>query len=298
MNRPRLAIATCARLPKLDVDDARLCEALEARGISYRCFVWDDPSAPWDEADLALLRNPWDYWDGPGRREAFVAWAERTHARVPLWNGPDVIRENTHKSYLRSLEAAGVSVIPTLWLARCEGAVGLAARITSRGWSEVVIKPAVSAGSVGALRIDARTNPNEAEAHAASLTASGEVMVQPYLRSIESEGELSVVFFDGEASHAVRKVPCAGDFRSQPEFQSRVSAAPIEAEALAVARAAFAAVGKPLLYARVDLVRSDDGALQLIELELTEPSLYFRWSEGAAERLVDAIVSRFETPLG
>ncbi|MDI1443422.1 hypothetical protein [Polyangium sp. 6x1] len=292
MNRPRLAIATCARLPNLDVDDARLFEALDARGISYRCLVWDDPSAPWDEADLALIRTPWDYWDGPGRREAFVAWAERTAARVPLWNGADVIRENTHKSYLRSLEAAGVSVIPTIWLAPGEGAEGLARRITSRGWSEVVIKPAVSAGSVGAMRIDVRTNPSEAEAHAASLTASGEVMVQPYLRSIESEGELSVVFFGGEASHAVRKVPCAGDFRSQPEFQSRVSATPIEAEALRVAQDAFAAVGKPLLYARVDLVRGDDGALQLIELELTEPSLYFRWSEGAAARFVETILAR------
>ncbi|MDI1483385.1 hypothetical protein [Polyangium sp. y55x31] len=295
MQKARLAIATCARLPALDVDDVLFREALDARGIAHRCLVWDDPGAPWNEADLALIRTPWDYWDGPGRREAFVAWAERTAARVPLWNGADVIRANTHKSYLRSLEAAGVSVIPTIWLAPGERAEGLARRIEARGFSEVVIKPAVSAGSVGAMRIDARTNPDEAEAHAASLVTSGEVMVQPYLRSIESEGELSIVFFGGEPSHAVRKVPRAGDFRSQPEFQSHVTAAPIDAEALDVARAAFAAVGKPLLYARVDLVRGEGGALQLIELELTEPSLYFRWSEGSAERFVDVIVSQLET---
>lgn len=291
---PRLAIATCARLPELDVDDKPLREALATRGISYRCHAWDDPSAPWDEADLVLLRSTWDYWDGPGRREAFVAWAERTAARVSLWNGPEVIRANTHKSYLRSLEAAGVPVIPTIWLAPGERAEGLARRIEARGWSEVVIKPAVSAGSAGAKRIDARKNPDEAEAHAGALAEKGEVMVQVYLGSIASEGELSVVFFGGEPSHAVRKVPRQGDFRSQPEFDSHISAAPIDAEALAVARAAFAAVGQPLLYARVDLVRADDGAQNLIELELTEPSLYFRWCEGAAARFVEVLASAFE----
>jgi glutathione synthase/RimK-type ligase-like ATP-grasp enzyme len=295
MNQPpRVALATCARLPELDDDDRPLREALAARGIPHRCLVWDDPSAPWDEADLVLIRSTWDYWDGPGRREAFVAWAERVATRAPLWNGPEVIRDNTHKSYLRSLEAAGVPVIPTIWLSPGERADGLAQRIVARGWSEVVIKPAVSAGAMGAKRLDARTCSGEAEAHAAELAQKGEVMVQRYLRSIESEGELSVVFFGGEASHAIRKVPAPGDFRSQPEYESRVTPAPIDADALDVARAAFAAVGRPLLYARVDLVRADDGALNLIELELTEPSLYFRWSEGSAARFVEVIARQIE----
>jgi glutathione synthase/RimK-type ligase-like ATP-grasp enzyme len=286
----RVALATSAALPELDVDEGHLRRALAARGIEHRCLVWDDPDARWEEADLVVIRCTWDYWRGPGRRDAFLAWAERTGARVPLWNEPGVLRENTHKSYLRALEAAGVPVVPTLWLPEGEAVGPLAERVFGdRGWSEVVIKPAVSACSVGALRVDVREDPTAAEEHAAKLVVEGEALVQPYLRSIEDEGELSVVFFGGEESHAVRKVPKPGDFRSQPEYDSRVEAAPIGDEARTIARAALAAVGRPLLYARVDLVRGDDGALRLIELELTEPSLYFGWAPHAADRFADVI---------
>lgn len=295
VNRPlRVALATCADKPELDIDDAPLLKALAARGIEFDCLVWDDPEARWDAHDVVLIRTTWDYWKSRERREVFLAWAARTHAAVPVWNGPDVLRENTHKAYLRRLEAAGVPVVPTLWLPAGDDGEGLAARLSAKGLSSrgVVIKPAVSAGSVGALRVDVEADAARASAHARELAANGEVLVQPYLRSIEAEGELSVIFFDGAPSHAVRKIPRAGDFRSQPEFESDVSAVAIAEEALAVSRAAFSCVESPLLYGRVDLVRRDDGALCVIELELTEPSLYLRWDSEAADRLVGAIARR------
>ena len=46
-----------------------------------------------------------------------------------------------------------------------------------------------------------------------------------------------------------------------------------------------------LAYARVDLVRGADGP-QLLELELTEPSLFFAQAPGSAERFAAAIRSR------
>jgi glutathione synthase/RimK-type ligase-like ATP-grasp enzyme len=261
--------------------------------MSPVCLVWDDPTAPWDEMDFVLVRSTWDYWDGAERREAFVAWAERVGARVPLWNEPEVIRWNTDKSYLRTLEGRGVPIVPTLWLGAGERAADVVARGVEQGFSEVVIKPAVSAGSEGALRIDLTRDRAVAEAHAAALAARGCVMVQPYLRSIATEGELSIIFFDGEASHAVRKVPRSGDYRSQPEFGSAITRAEVTDEARAVAESVLTNAGGPFLYARVDLVRGLDGALRLIELEVTEPCLYLGWGEGSADGFARVIAGRF-----
>jgi glutathione synthase/RimK-type ligase-like ATP-grasp enzyme len=292
MPSPRVALATSAELPDLDDDSRLLPPALARAGISPVCLVWDDPTAPWDEMDLVLVRSTWDYWDGAGRREAFVAWAERVGAKVPLWNRPEVIRWNTDKSYLRALEGRGVPVVPTLWLGAAERAADVVERGVAQGFSEVVIKPAVSAGSEGALRIDLGRDPSGAVAHAEALASRGCVMVQPFLGSIATEGELSIIFFDGEASHAVRKVPRSGDYRSQPEFGSAITRAEVTDEARAVAESVLTNAGGPFLYARVDLVRGLDGALCLIELEVTEPCLYLGWGEGSADRFGRVIAGR------
>jgi len=292
MPSPRVALATCSTLPALDDDSRLLPPALERAGISSACLVWDDPAARWEEMDMVLVRSTWDYWDGAGRRDAFVAWAERVGAKAPLWNGPDVIRWNTNKSYLRDLEARGAAVVPTLWLGPGERAADVLARGVEEGWSEVVIKPAVSAGSEGALRIDLTRDRASAEAHADALAPRGEVMVQPFLPSIAQEGELSIIFFEGEASHAVRKVPRSGDYRSQPEFGSVVERAEVTDEARRAAESVLTIAGRSFLYARVDLVRGLDGALRLIELEVTEPCLYLGWGEGAADRFAAVIARR------
>ncbi|UQA63020.1 ATP-grasp domain-containing protein [Polyangium aurulentum] len=292
MPSPRIALATSAELPDLDGDSRLLLPSLERAGIASTCLVWDDPAARWEEMDMVLVRSTWDYWNGAGRRDAFVAWAERVGAKVPFWNAPEVIRWNTEKSYLRDLEARGAPVVPTLWLGPEERAANVLARGLDEGWSEVVIKPAVSAGSEGALRIDLTRDRAGAEAHAEALAPRGVVMVQPFLRSIAQEGELSIIFFEGEAIHAVRKVPRSGDYRSQPEFGSVVGRAEVTDEARRVAESVLTIAESSFLYARVDLVRGLDGALRLIELEVTEPCLYLGWEEGAADRLAAAIARR------
>jgi glutathione synthase/RimK-type ligase-like ATP-grasp enzyme len=285
----RVALATCAAHPGLDNDSCLLLPALARAGMTPRCLVWDDASAPWHEMDIVLVRSTWDYWTEPGRREAFVAWSARVGAVVPLWNDPEVIRWNTHKAYLRELSARGATIVPTLWLAEGEGASGLARRVLERGWEHVVIKPAVSAGSIGALRIDVSRDPTAAEAHAATLARQGEVMIQPYLSSIEEEGELSVIVIDGAVAHAVRKVPRGGEYRSQPEFGSAISRLALTDEVSAAVKTTLAASGRQFLYARVDLVRGPGGALHLIELEVTEPSLYLRWNDNTVDMFVEAI---------
>ncbi|HWR84549.1 MAG TPA: hypothetical protein VN200_01000 [Rhodoglobus sp.] len=282
----RVALVTCAELPDLDDDDRLLRAELEARGVEVAPAVWDDPAVEWDGFDLAVLRSPWDY---ASRRDEFVAWARA----VPrLLNGAEVVAWNTHKGYLRDLAAAGVPVVETDWYEPGE-------RFTPRDGAYVV-KPAVSAGSkdTGLYR------PGDealAAGLAARILASGRtVMVQPYLESVATAGETALLFFgDGRGSpafsHAARKGPMlTGPDRGGDELfvAEVITARQPGADELAVAEAALAAAPDGLLYARVDLIRGDDGSPVIVELELTEPSCFLSTSEGAAGRFADAISAR------
>jgi glutathione synthase/RimK-type ligase-like ATP-grasp enzyme len=275
----RLALATCATVPSWEIDDRPFHEALKARRISAAQAVWDDPSVDWSTFDAVLIRTTWDYQE---KRDAFVAWAERL--TVPVHNSAKIIRWNTHKSYLRDLEASGVPVVPTEWLARGTAA-DIAAICRRRGWRRAFLKPCVGATSRETLRFTA--GDPLAQQHADRLLPQEDVMLQPYLSRVETEGELSAIFIDGELTHAVRKVPVSGDYRVQDDFGAKDFA--IDFPDVPLARRALDAAGQPLLYGRADFLVDDDG-LKLTELELVEPSLFFRHGSHAADALADAIV--------
>jgi hypothetical protein len=283
---PAVALVTCAEVPELADDDRLLQVALGSTGVRADPVVWDASGVDWASYDLAVLRSPWDY---PRRRDAFVAWA----CRVPrLANPAAVVAWNTDKRYLAELATAGVPVVPTDW-------VGPAHPYVLPDHGEWVIKPAVGAGSIDTGRYDLRQPEHRAlaAAHVSRLQASARlVMVQPYQAAVDTAGETSLLFLGAEYSHAVRKGPmlagpddgATGLYRKE-EITLRK---PTPAE-FAVASAALAAVpGGPLLYARVDLIPGPDGQPLLVELELTEPSLFLGYSPGAAERLAAAILSQ------
>jgi hypothetical protein len=286
-----VALVTCAELPELDPDDRELVAPLRALGIDPIPVVWDDPGVDWSAFALAVLRSPWDY---PARRDAFVAWA----AAVPrLANPADVLAWNTDKRYLGELAAAGVPVVPTSW-----AAPDAAWRPPGRG--EWVIKPAVGAGSkdAGRYRLEDPAHRRLATDHVRRLQQADRlVMVQPYLPAVETYGETGLVFLPdlvrGELvySHAIRKGPMlAGPDRETPQLYlpERITTRVPPASELAVATSALAAVpggSARLLYARVDLIPGADGTPVLVELELTEPSLFLRYASGAAGRFAAAI---------
>jgi glutathione synthase/RimK-type ligase-like ATP-grasp enzyme len=260
------------------VDDRPFHEALAARGIDARQTVWDDPHVNWREFDAVLIRTTWDYQE---KRDAFVAWAEQLD--VPLYNPAAIVGWNTHKSYLRELEGAGIPIIPTEWLAR-----GTTPDISSlceqRGWRRAFLKPCVGATARETLRFTA--GDPAAERHARRLLANEDLMLQPYLARVEHDGELSAIFIDGELTHSVRKVPVPGDFRVQDDFGAKDY--PVDFPDPALARRTLEAVPSRLLYARADFLIADEG-LMLTELELVEPSLFFRHGRHAADRLADAV---------
>jgi glutathione synthase/RimK-type ligase-like ATP-grasp enzyme len=275
-----VALATCVTLPEPDADLAPLLRGLRDAGLSAEALAWDDPGADFASARLTLLRSTWNYSEHPAE---FLAWVDRTSARTPLWNPATVVRWNAHKSYLLDLEARGVPVVPT-HLARKGDTTPLANVMQARSWAEVVVKPAVSGGSRATIRVQ-RDDVERGEAHFRALAAREDVLVQPYQRSVEEHGERAIVTVERAPTHAVRKSP---RFLGDPESVSE--AVPIEDEERELVARALGAVSHPLLYARVDVARGPDGSPRIMELELIEPSLFFRQSSRALDAYVTAVL--------
>jgi hypothetical protein len=286
---PYVALVTAVSIDEEDFDLPPLQAALTAAGISSQVLAWDDPAAGprFTEAALCLLRSPWNYVH---HHDAFLAWVDRVGAVTPLWNPAPVVRWNSHKGYLFELEAAGIPIVPTRLVSRGSAEGGLP-ELTDLlgGWSEAVIKPAISAGSFATLRVGTRNNLAAGEAHLAALVAERDMLIQRYEPAVESHGERALIWIAGAFTHAIRKSPrFAGD-------EERVSpmAMPIAPEERALGERILIEATKrleqPLLYARVDLVRDPAGAPRLMELELIEPSLFFAQHPPAVDRLAAAI---------
>jgi glutathione synthase/RimK-type ligase-like ATP-grasp enzyme len=206
--------------------------------LPARAVVWDDASIDWTAFDAIVIRSTWDYHT---RIDEFRAWIDRLDAcGAKLWNPPALLRWNTHKRYLIDLAARGVNVVPTLLASR------------------VVIKPAVSATAYRTSVLD---------------PFDQEMLVQPFIDEVVTAGEWSLIFFRGAFSHAVIKRARSGDFRVQHDFGGTWEPAQPDAALIEQAQEILQTIEEPWLYARVDgVVR--DGRLLLMELEMTEPSLF------------------------
>jgi glutathione synthase/RimK-type ligase-like ATP-grasp enzyme len=266
-------------VPEGDDEAPALTAALAGREVDARPAVWDDQSVDWAAFDLVVVRSTWDY---PGRREQFLAWAES----LPfVLNPPDVLRWNTDKRYLDALQT---DAVPSTFLppgAAFEPPAG-----------QFIVKPSVGAGSIGAARYEA--GDDRALGHVAELHAAGKtVLIQPYLSAVDTAGETSLIYLGGTYSHTVRKEPLL-EHGSEPGsglyLEETIASAEPTAVELEVAERALAAVPfarGDLLYARIDLIGADDGRPLVLEVELTEPSLFIGYADGAAERFAAAIVA-------
>lgn len=272
-----LILATGRHMPRDAPENELLAAALAELGITAAVRPWDEP-LDWADARLVLVRTTWDYYT---RLDDFLAWARRVDRRTALRNTAAILEWNSHKRYLLHLAEAGVPVIPTTLLPRNATAAGHAEALARHDGGEVVIKPAVSAGARGALRVRA-SEPAAAE-HLAMLTRAGDALVQPFVPSVATAGESSLIFFGDRFSHAVRKVPAGGDYRVHEGYGGSVEPYRPSADEMNAARAALAAAPAPPTYARVDLVTGPDGPA-VMELELIEPELFLPHHEGAAAR--------------
>ena len=277
----RIGLVTCALLPEPDPDQELLLAALRARGHGAELVPWDEPGADPAAFDLCVLRSCWNYHQRP---EDFRAWIDRAERVTRLANPASILRENLHKSYLAALERDGLPIVPTVWIAR--GSAPSLARIAAeRDWGDVVVKPAISAGSFRTRRFR-RDELRSGETFLSELAAERDALVQPYVAAVEAGGERALVWIGGAFTHRVEKRP---RFAGQEEQVSEARA--LSEEERRFGLRALRGLEERILYARVDVFRDADGALRLSELELIEPSLFLLQCPAALARFVGAIES-------
>jgi glutathione synthase/RimK-type ligase-like ATP-grasp enzyme len=277
-------------------EDALVLDALARRGLEAVRVDWARPGFDWSSVRAAVFRTTWDYFVRPVE---FSRWLDEAALRTQLVNVPELVRWNLDKRYLLDLGRSGVAVPPTEVLA--PGEPGALERALDRlGGDEIVVKPTVS----GAARHTHRLTRAQAAAPPGWLTellAAETMLAQPFLPRVLHEGEVTLVVIEGRITHAVRKRARPGDFRVQDDHGGTVHPHEPERDEIELAVRAVDACGQVPAYARVDLVRDDQGRPVLMELELIEPELFFRCCPAAADAFAGAIagtVSRSQETAG
>ena len=277
----RLALVTCARVPQLDEDSHFLRQALAPQlldaGIIAEPVVWNDPTVDWTKYSAVWLRSPWDY---TAQRAAFIEWINDLEKQgITVWNATVVLRWNTDKRYLNDLTAAGFSILPTAWI---ESNDDLTIPLKFDA-SDVIVKPVVGASGKGMARGKWQDDDfTDAIKSQLQNPLMGGLMVQPYCPTIETEGEVSVVFWADTISHATQKRPRSGEYRIHAEYGGTMESLnlmepwlqPLLEQTEAMVTWCNQRFSTDLLYARADYIKGPLGVWALNELELTEPCLY------------------------
>lgn len=279
----QIIFATCNASPEIQPSDGVVRDALLARGVKVDVAPWNGPGAAFEGADVVVLRSTWDYQYAPA---AFQDWLGQCARSGAVLNPLPIVHWNLSKNYLLSLAEQGAPLPPTRAVAPDPAAI--AAMMDEMDLSIAVVKPEFGATSSG-LSVVERGDSAGIEAAAKSLAMPG--VMQPLLSEISVRGETSFVFIDGEFTHAVTKRPKSGEIRCQKEFGGVSEHVVPPGWAVVEARRVLKMAPGDPVYARVDAIILD-GTLQLMELELIEPELFFTYSHEAADRFAAALIKR------
>jgi glutathione synthase/RimK-type ligase-like ATP-grasp enzyme len=280
----KIAIATCQNRTDAIAADAPLLAALSTEHVEARRCVWTDTAVLWHRFDAVVIRSTWDWHVNVA---AFTHWLDRIEPRTRLFNAPQTLAWGLDKRFLLHLAASNVPVVPTLSLAT-PNAAHVQHWAAHHGYARLILKPSLSAGSIGVHRFAVSDSADALQNH---WPSQGVCLVQPYIEQIETMGEVSLVFIDGVHSHSVRKMPQAGEFRIQQQFGGQYERWEADSAAQAVATAAMAAIPGGPLIARIDMLHDGTG-YRVIEAEVLEPDLYFAQAPEASTTLARALVKR------
>lgn len=271
-------------------EDALVVNALIAEGLYVDRKAWDDPNFDWSSTRTIMFRSTWDYFD---RFEAFSKWLSAVTEQTTLINSEQLIRWNIDKHYLINIHAKGVHIPETEFI-EVGTEVTLKELHHKLGWHATVIKPCIS----GAARHTYKLTLENLEQHEGifkTLIEQEAMMLQPFQHHIVSEGEISMMVFNGQFTHAVLKQAKAGDFRVQDDFGGSIHTYIPTSNEIAFAEQAITACPELPLYARVDIFRDNAGQIAVSELELIEPELWFRRYPEATQILAKAVKEKLNT---
>ena len=279
-----VGILTCARLPELLESDQKLIPLFKQYNINAKAVIWDDYSIDWTTFDYLLFRNTWDYYQ---KENTFNDWLKKMESLgIKTLNPLAVIQQNKHKFYLKELEKKGVLILPTIFLEK--NSKKNLENILPESWKKIVIKPAFSAGSYLTKLVD-RSELESIQKEFEEHFETKDFLLQDFRPEIKELGETSLIFFNGNFSHAINKKPIEGDFRVQIQYGGNYTLVEPSIELITQAQAILKQIPEKLLYARIDGIVKDKH-LHLMEIELIEPDLYFDIAIGSRERFVEAFL--------
>ena len=277
-----IALLTCENLEGFVHDEHLLEQALKGRNLSYEWVEWKS-EVNWNKYQLAIVRTTWDYFENS--QLFFDQLKKIEESSCKLINPYSMMKWNSHKTYLRELSEHGFATVPTFF--SCKFSVEeLDSALDKLEGDKFVFKPTIGAGAKDTFLLSKTDSMEELK-----VLEGREVMVQPFVEEI-ANGEYSLHFFAGEFSHAILKKPKPGDYRSQEEYGSHIDKVDPPSGMLATSQSILKSLEEPTLYARVDFAVQQDKHL-LMELELIEPSMYFRFDENSAPMMVDKLIKNY-----
>ncbi|GAB1350680.1 hypothetical protein MASR1M107_28950 [Ignavibacteriales bacterium] len=283
----KLGLVTCREYPELTEDDQLLIPAFKEKKIIAKPVIWNDGPLPSNEFDLLIIRSPWDYYLSTAE---FISWMNKASASgYKILNKPDIVKKNLHKSYIKELQRRGVLTADTMFIPKAS-ILKLEEVFERKRFRKVVIKPAISAGAFETYLVH-RDEAAEFNGIAAKILEYADLMIQDYIEEVETNGELSLIFFNGEYSHTVLKTTAPGEFRTQLEYGGTVESIKPSADMIDLAYEINDALGFDTLYSRVDGIMAKD-EFKLLELEMFEPCLYFSYNEKSVKRFVESVIER------
>jgi len=252
-------------------EDSLIQNALEALGYKVWRTYWDHPTFDWSTTQSVLFRTTWDYFN---RFEEFFDWLNKIKTQTRLINTYDLLLWNIDKHYLKDLSENGVRIVPTHFI-EPGNTDSLEDLIAATPWQDVILKPAISGTARHTYKIH-RGNIAEYESIFRQLIAKESMLIQPFMSSITSKGEVALVLFGGKFSHAILKKAKEGDFRVQDDFGGSVYNYEAQSAEIAFAEKVIAACPTLPIYARVDVIWNDENKLCVSEVECIEPELWMR----------------------
>ena len=272
------------------LEDRLLFEAFEKKGLKVHKTNWDNPDFDWTSTRYAMIRTTWDIYDD-GKFEQFQSWLEQVKNQTQLINDYETIQWNVDKHYLKDLEARGIKIPPTHFIQKGDKRT-LNEIIQSSGWTNPILKPAISGGGRHTYKLTAEKITEVSETFS-ELIQNESMLLQEFQHNVVEKGELTLMVFGGKYSHAVLKKAKPGDFRVQDDFGGTVHAYEPSDEEIAFAERVVSVCDPIPLQARVDFIWDNEGELCVSELELIEPELWFRNREGSAELLANVTIEKY-----
>lgn len=271
-------------------EDQLVVDALSELGLKVTRLSWDQKDMDWNETRSILFRTTWDYFD---RIDEFTQWLHQVKYNTHLINPEKLIFWNMDKHYLLDLQSLGVNIPPTLFIEKGETR-SFREIIASTSWDEFILKPAIA----GAARHTYRIHPDNMDAHEAvfkQLIKQESMLIQEFQVHVIPEGEIAMMCFSGQFTHAILKKAKEGDFRVQDDFGGSVHKYQASDEEIAFAENVAKLCDPIPVYSRVDIFKDNQNNLCVSELELIEPELWFRFHPMAAKTLAKTFLHFFHS---